>query len=536
MPIQAGSFTVLANFVGSADYTLASALANFTINLTAVPCSTWPSPANIVYGTPLSGTQLDATSSVPGTFIYSPAAGTILHTGQNQTLSVTFTPTDAADYKTATIKKDINVSPGLPTVTWAVAPITFPTPLGPVQLDASASVAGTYVYTPAVNTTLTSGLDQVLSVTFTPTDAADYSTVKKTTMINVLPASQKATPIITWPDPAGIVYGTPLGATQLNATANVSGTFAYAKVASGTIWSAGVNQPLAVAFTPTDTTDYTTASKSVTIDVAKGTATITWANPAGIVYGTPLYTRCSSTRTRTCPGRSPTLRPRARSFMRATPRCCRPPSHPTTRPITPPRHGDHQRVARHADDLVGPTRRHHRRHTPGGAVQLDATASVPGVFTYEPAAGTLMGAGPGQVLSVTFTPNDPQDYAITGASAIINVIAAPILTPTPPQVEGVIGASQTKGLTAITVAFDQVLESESVSNPAFYSVLGAVKKHRKTVYSKVVRIKGISFDGGNRVTINFAKPYKGAVMLSVHRGILADDGASSIGDFSTVVD
>ena len=71
---------------------------------------------------------------------------------------------------------------------------------------------------------------------------------------------------------------------------------------------------------------------------------------------------------------------------------------------------------------------------------------------------------------------------------------------------------------------------------ALYSVLGAVKKHRKAVYSKVIRIKGISLDGGTHVTVNFAKPYKGAVKLTVHGGILAADGASSSGDFSEVVD
>src|SRR5437773_3129791 len=39
--------------------------------------------------------------------------------------------------------------------------------------------------------------------------------------------SQSATPTITWPTPADIVYVTALGATQLNATAGVSGTFTY---------------------------------------------------------------------------------------------------------------------------------------------------------------------------------------------------------------------------------------------------------------------------------------------------------------------
>ena len=49
-----------------------------------------------------SATQLNATASVPGTFVYTPAAGTVLNAGAAQTLSVTFTPTDAANYTTAT--------------------------------------------------------------------------------------------------------------------------------------------------------------------------------------------------------------------------------------------------------------------------------------------------------------------------------------------------------------------------------------------------------------------------------------------------
>ena len=45
---------------------------------------------------------------------------------------------------------------------------------------------------------------------------------------------------ITWPAPAPIVYGTPLGSTQLNATANVPGTFSYSP-AVGTVLYAGTH-------------------------------------------------------------------------------------------------------------------------------------------------------------------------------------------------------------------------------------------------------------------------------------------------------
>jgi hypothetical protein len=72
--------------------------------------------------------------------------------------------------------------------------------------------------------------------------------------------------VITWPNPASIVYGTPLSGIQLNATANVAGTFVYTP-ATGTVLNAGAGHTLTVTFTPTETTSYTTATRMATIDV-----------------------------------------------------------------------------------------------------------------------------------------------------------------------------------------------------------------------------------------------------------------------------
>ena len=48
----------------------------------ATPTITWATPADIVYGTALSATQLNATTpSVAGTFVYTPAAGDVLSAG-----------------------------------------------------------------------------------------------------------------------------------------------------------------------------------------------------------------------------------------------------------------------------------------------------------------------------------------------------------------------------------------------------------------------------------------------------------------------
>ena len=108
-----------------------------------------PTPADIVYGTALSATQLNATADVVGSFDYTPAAGVQLNAGANQTLSVSFTPTDAANYNGASKTVQITVLKATPVITWAApADITYPTVL---ECDAAERHCGlgSFVYTPA---------------------------------------------------------------------------------------------------------------------------------------------------------------------------------------------------------------------------------------------------------------------------------------------------------------------------------------------------------------------------------------------------
>ena len=89
----------------------------------------------------------------------------------------------------------------------------------------------------------------------------------------------KAMPVITWSNPASIGTGTPLSATQLNASSGgVAGTFVYTPPL-GTVLSAGLGQSLKADFTPADPATYDTpASKFVTIDVITYTYTAGGAN------------------------------------------------------------------------------------------------------------------------------------------------------------------------------------------------------------------------------------------------------------------
>ena len=63
-----------------------------------LPDVVWHDPASITVGDPLGDAQLNATASVPGTFTYSPAAGTVLAVGP-WTISVHFVPDDLVTYQ-----------------------------------------------------------------------------------------------------------------------------------------------------------------------------------------------------------------------------------------------------------------------------------------------------------------------------------------------------------------------------------------------------------------------------------------------------
>jgi hypothetical protein len=157
------------------------------------PQLTWATPAPITYGTPLSSTQLNATANVPGSFSYSPGAGTILSAG-SQTLSVIFTPTDTTTYKTATASVTLQVNQATPTITWAKpAPITYGTPLSSTQLNATANVPGSFSYSPGAGTILPGGA-QTLKVTFTPNDTTDYTSASTSVVIQVADFAIAATP------------------------------------------------------------------------------------------------------------------------------------------------------------------------------------------------------------------------------------------------------------------------------------------------------------------------------------------------------
>ena len=480
VPATAGSYTVMAT-VTSSGYT-GSASGTLTI-AKALPAITWVTPAGITQGTALSATQLDATANVAGTFAYAPTSGTVLSAG-SQTLSVLFTPTDTVDYTTASDSVMLSVGQSTPTVMWSVpAAITYGTALSATQLDATASVAGTFAYTPALGATPGAG-NQTLSVTFTPTDATDYASVTQTVSLVV----NQAVPVILWTAPASISYGTALSAAQLNATANVAGSFAYTP-ASGAVPGAG-SQTLSVTFTPTDTTDYTAVTKTVSLVVNQAAPVITWANPAAVASGTTLSAAQLNATANVAgtfayspaAGSTPGVGTDSLSVM-----------------FTPADAVDYTTATKTVSLVVNASTPVITWANPAAitygtalsAAQLNATANVAGTFAYSPAAGAVLTAG-AQMLSVTFTPTDTVSYttATKTVSLVVNAQALTVAANSASRAYGIANPTFTGTLSG-GVSGDGLTESFStsattLSNAGTYSIVPSVSGSNLSSYTQTV--------------------------------------------------
>jgi hypothetical protein len=272
----------------------------------ATPKITWSNPADITYGTALSSAQLDATASVPGTFAYTPVAGTILGAGSNQLLSVSFTPADSTDYTTASATVHINVLMAQPSFSQLTSSqsITFgqttnvsgqlaatsaippgeqvSISIGSASVTAAISPGGSFSAT--IDTSALGVLSTPYTITYTYAGDANFQSAgDASTTLTV----NRATPTLTWPNPADIAYGTPLPSTLLDATASIAGSFTYTP-AAGTVLKAGAGQTLSVSFKPTDRTDYATATATATITVTRATPALTVSASGGTYDGTPF--------------------------------------------------------------------------------------------------------------------------------------------------------------------------------------------------------------------------------------------------------
>jgi len=193
-----GTTTLSVTFTPTDSSSYATATATVSLSVTAgTPVIAWPTPAPVPVGTVLGATQLDATAGIKGTFAYTPAAGTTMSAIGSTKLSVTFTPADTVDYNTATASVTLTVNQATPVVTWNTpAAVPVGTALSVTQLDATASVPGTFTYSPALGTVMSVAGTSTLSVNFVPTDSIDYASVTQTVKLTV--SGTTAPPSYAW--------------------------------------------------------------------------------------------------------------------------------------------------------------------------------------------------------------------------------------------------------------------------------------------------------------------------------------------------
>ncbi len=244
----------------SANYVAAQASASLTV-AKAASVIQWPTPEPITYGTRLGAAQLCAVAPVPGTFEYSPGPGAVLAAGEHN-LSVVFTPADTSVYSTSEAATSLAVAKATPAVTWPTPdPIACGVALSATQLNATATVPGSFAYTPAAGEMLEPGVHE-LSLTFAPIDTLNYATARAVVPLTI---TEKLPIQITWPVPSAISYGAALSATQLNATASVPGTFVYTP-SEGHVLARG-KYILSASFTPSESEKYAPARATVVLQV-----------------------------------------------------------------------------------------------------------------------------------------------------------------------------------------------------------------------------------------------------------------------------
>jgi hypothetical protein len=193
---------------------------------------------------------------------------------------VTYTPTDTADYNTASSTVSVTVNKASPSVTaWPLASaITYGQTLAASTLSGgSATPAGTFAFT--TPSTAPNAGTPLQSVTYTPTDTADYNTASSTVSVAVNKADPSVT---TWPVASAITYGQTLAASTLSGgAATPGGTFAC--TTPSTAPNAGTALQ-SVTYAPTDTTSYNSSSSTVSVPVNPKALTVTGITANDKVY------------------------------------------------------------------------------------------------------------------------------------------------------------------------------------------------------------------------------------------------------------
>jgi hypothetical protein len=186
-PTTAGTYSgIQITATGNGGSTSLSGLS-ITVNKGTPTITTLPTASSITLGQALSSSTLSGGSgSVPGSFTFT-SPSTVPGSTGSYSASITFTPTDSADYISVTGTVTVTVAKATPTITTlpTASSITLGQALSSSTLSGGAgSVPGSFAFTNPSTAPDTVG-SYSASITFTPTDSADYNSVTGTVTVAV---------------------------------------------------------------------------------------------------------------------------------------------------------------------------------------------------------------------------------------------------------------------------------------------------------------------------------------------------------------
>jgi hypothetical protein len=194
---------------GAGFFIADEASADLTV-LKKLPQIHWATPADIVYGTTLTASQLNATADVPGMFSYDPAPGTVLSVASNHALSAMFTPDDGEFYESVTASAILAVTPAPLILTVNDTSQVYLDPFPAFSFSSNGFVNGEGASvlngSPSFHTSATTASPVgAYAVSLNGLSAANYSITYQPGVLTITPRGSATT--LSAPSPATALYG-----------------------------------------------------------------------------------------------------------------------------------------------------------------------------------------------------------------------------------------------------------------------------------------------------------------------------------------
>ena len=236
----------------------------------------------------ITGTAKDGDKDVEGTWSFVDAAPTAV--GKHENVKVKFVPKDAETYNeaettitvTITAKPAEKVTPVL-TAENITAVVGSELVITGTAKDGDKVVEGTWSFVGAAPTAV--GTYRGVKVKFVPADTAAYNEAETAITVTITPAPvEPVAPTVTVQDITVDYTGTPVADSAIRGTANVPGRWSFV----GAVPTAVGVHTVTVRFTPSNTVNYLTVEKTITLTINRASQALVITSPAVVRYDSRL--------------------------------------------------------------------------------------------------------------------------------------------------------------------------------------------------------------------------------------------------------